>query len=171
MSGGGLNTAVGERPVSTGSAREVVHGDGLEQLAASLQRVEAKFDEQTALLRAILAELQGWRERERRPATVSRGDREVLQRLLPAIAGSVGSELFVTAELFEGDSPALRVALRDLNPKQVGRLLRRAVGTPIAGLVVERVSSEAGAVVWQLSEFVSNEKVFVPHGRRSKSVK
>jgi hypothetical protein len=97
---------------------------------------------------------------------LSRADRVRLARVLPAVAGAIGSELFLTHELFESDSAALRVALRGLNTRKVGRLLGRAEGTPIGGLVVERVTSEAGAIVWRVAEFLGNGKVSVTHALR-----
>lgn len=120
-----------------------------------------------ALLLELIAEVRGLREdlrQQRRPSSLSRADRAVLARLLPAISrGAFGSELFLTADVFASDNAALRVARRGLNARQLGRLLRRAVGTPIDGLVVERVASEAGAVVWRISEFLGNQNLFVPH--------
>ena len=120
-----------------------------------------------ALLQELVTEVRGLRadlrRQERRqalPVSLSRADRALLGYLLPAAAGTLGSELFCTSELFDSTHAALRVARRGLNARQVGRLLRRAVGIPIDGLVVERVASEAGAVVWRISEFLGEPKPF-----------
>jgi hypothetical protein len=122
------------------------------------------------LLRALVAGQQriiALLETRHRPATgLSRADRALLGRLLPVLGGVFGSELFNSADLCEHQAAALTLVLHGLNAKQVGRLLRRAVGTPIGGYLVERVGVEAGAVLWHVVRvpgFSGNEKVSVPH--------
>jgi hypothetical protein len=120
------------------------------------------------LLRELITEVRGLRAdlaRDRRPVTsLSRSDRTVLARLLPAIGGVVGSELFVTRDLFESDAAALQLVLRGLNAKQVGRLLRRGEGQAIDGYVIQRDGTELHAVLWRVvraPEFLTVQK---PHG-------
>jgi hypothetical protein len=120
------------------------------ELVAAVLRVEAKLDR-------LLA--------QRRPAsTLSREDYTRLARLLPALGGAIGSEPFIASEVIEHDSPAVRVGCRGMNARQLGRLLRRATGQPVAGLVVERLATEAGAVVWRVlrAEFPENKNPAVP---------
>jgi hypothetical protein len=115
--------------------------------------------EQVKGLRADLAQ-------HRPPSSLSREDRVLLARLLPAIGGALGSELFTSADVCEHASAALRLVRAGMNAKQLGRLLRRAADTPVAGYLVKRQGSEAGAALWQISqvpEFPGNEKVSVPH--------
>jgi hypothetical protein len=139
---------------------------------ALLLSVLAATTANTAAIETNTMELRGLREaltRDRRPSPLSREDRTRLTKLLPAIGGVVGSELFLVHELFESGSAALRVALRGMNAMQVGRLLRRAVGVPIGGLLVEREATEAGVVLWrvvQVSGVQGNENPFVPRAPR-----
>jgi hypothetical protein len=98
----------------------------------------------------IVAELRA--ERRARPRLTPE-DRVLLSRLLPCIAGAVGSESFTVAELAQ--LPAPRCAMKDagLNAKSVGRLLRRAAlaGEAVDELCVERVGSAAAGVgLWQV---------------------
>ena len=105
------------------------------------------------LQRQQLAELQRIRqllEQQRRPSHLTRGDRDKLTRILPAIAGALGSELFTARELLDQDAPALRLVLADLNARQVGRLLQRAEGENLEGFTVHRDGSEVGAVLWRV---------------------
>jgi len=131
--------------------------------------VLAELRAHTAELRAIRLLLEQWSHRPVMPSSLSRGDRAVLARLLPAIGGVLGSELFASADICESDAPALRLVRAGLTARQLGRLLRRAVGTPIAGYLVERVGAEAGVALWRVvavAEFSGNEKVSVPHAAR-----
>lgn len=102
---------------------------------------------------AVLAELRAIRqllERQQRPSSLTRADRTALARLLPAVGGVFGSDLFMVRELFESTAAAVRLVLEGCNPKQVGRLLRRAEGVPIAGLMVQRDGSELHAALWRI---------------------
>lgn len=107
-----------------------------------------------ALLEQLVAEVRGLRAdlaRDRRPLShLSRDDRERLARILPAVGGALGSDLFTARELVEHRSPALRVALHALNAKQLGRLLQRAEGRPLGAFIVQRDGVEVGAVLWRL---------------------
>ena len=123
------------------------------------------LDEVLAELRAIRVLLEQ-RQQPPSPPTLSREDRGRLSRLLPAVGATLGSELFTSSDLVEHESAALRVVCVDLTAKQLGRLLRRAAGTPIGGYLVERQGVEAGAVLWRVvavPEFPQNGKVSVPH--------
>ena len=89
-------------------------------------------------------------QRQAQPSTLSRDDRARLGRLLPAIVGAIGSELFHSAEIVEHESPALRVVATGLSAKRVGRLLRRATGIPVDEWLVERFGIEAGVTLWRI---------------------
>jgi hypothetical protein len=105
------------------------------------------------LLRELIAEVRGLREDMRAGRvgpSLSRADRLLLAKMLPAIGGVFGSELFNSAEVCEHDAAALRLVCRGLTVKQFGRLLRRGAGTPINGYAIEREGTEAGAVLWRV---------------------
>jgi hypothetical protein len=116
-------------------------------------------DQTETLLRELITEVRGLRlalERQRRPvATLSRDDRAVLSRLVPAIAGALGSEPFTSRDLPDA-SPGLRLVLRGLSPKQIGRLLSRAAGVPIDGWLVERCGTEINVTLWRVLASVNN---------------
>jgi hypothetical protein len=103
-----------------------------------------------ALLHEINAKLDVLLARQRRPLT--RADRVILGRLLPAIAGALGSEPFVTRDLFDGEMPALRLVTRGLTPRQAGRLFGRAERRrqAIDGYIVQRDGSELHAALWRI---------------------
>ena len=79
---------------------------------------------------------------------LSRADRELLAKLLPAIAGAFGSTPFASRDLFT--AAGVRVVVRGLSVKQVGQLLARGVGTPINGLIIERAGSELNVSLWRV---------------------
>lgn len=88
-----------------------------------------------------------------RPARgiLSRSDRARLSRLLPAIAGAYGSERFTARDLFEADAaPAVRLVVRGLNPRRVGRLFQRADQQAVDGYLVQRDGVELHAVLWRI---------------------
>ena len=108
---------------------------------------------QTLALQAqILAVLE---RRNGSDTPLTRADRDVLTRLLPAIAGALGSEPFASRDL-RGAAPGLRVVLRGMSPKQIGRLLSRAEGTPIEGWLVERCGTEINVTLWRVLASVNN---------------
>ena len=80
--------------------------------------------------------------------SLTRADRAVLARLLPAVAGALGSEPFASRDLCT--TPATRVVLRDLNVRQIGRLLARAEGIPIDGHVLEPAGVEINVRLWRV---------------------
>jgi hypothetical protein len=111
------------------------------------------------LLTTILAELRGMRADLRSnvthvqhlPTSLSRTDQARLARLLPAIAGALGSEEFTSRDLACHSAPALRLVLRGLSAKSIGRLLARADGVPtIDGWVVERRGVEINVALWRV---------------------
>ena len=111
----------------------------------------------TPLLGRILAEVQRIRQglegRRARASALSRTDRENLTKLLPAIVGALGSELFLVRDLFQSDAPALRLVLADWNALRLGRLLRRAEGHAIDGHMVQCEGHELGAALWRVVPF------------------
>jgi hypothetical protein len=117
-----------------------------------LAELVALHRQDVELQRQILAAL----ERSHRPVSaLSRSDRQVMERLLPAIAGALGSEQFTSRDLPDA-SPGLRVVLRDLSVKQIGRLLSRAEGVPIEGWIVERCGIEINVALWRVLASVSH---------------
>jgi hypothetical protein len=107
-------------------------------------------------LRGDLARLQG-------RSTLSRADRRILSKLLPALAGALGSELFLSCELLE--HAAVGLVCKGMSARQLGRLLRRSTGVPVDGYLVERVDEEAGAVVWRVvavADFLGGQNSGVP---------
>ena len=80
---------------------------------------------------------------------LTRADRLQLGRLLPVVAGVFGSEPFLSRDLFEHDSAALRLVCRGRNARRLGRLFQRAAGQVVDGLMVERAGVELGAILWR----------------------
>jgi hypothetical protein len=103
---------------------------------------------------AVLLELRAIRaalEHPHRPVSaLSRADRAVLARLLPAAGGVFGSEPFLTRDLFETDAAAVKVVTRGLNVRQVGRLFRRGEGQAIDGYMIQRDGAELNAILWRI---------------------
>lgn len=109
---------------------------------------------------AVLEELRAIRTalEDRPPApSLNRTDRALLARLLPAAGGVFGSEPFLTRDLFESEKPAVKLVLRGLNARQVGRLFRRGAGQAIDGYTIQRDGEELNAVLWRIfkAEIVS----------------
>lgn len=104
----------------------------------------------------VLAELAALRARmdavEHRlfHSTLRREDRATLERILPALAGALGSECFLAAEAVASDNPALVLVLAGMNARRLGRLLRRADGVEVCGYVARASGTEAGAVLWSV---------------------
>lgn len=110
-------------------------------------RLEALLEtliDEVRQLRVEMLEHQGRR-------TLSRADRATLEQLLPPIAGALDSELFLASDLFEHPSAALRLAIRALTPKKVGRLFKRGAGYAVGGYVVRSDGIEAGAHLWRVT--------------------
>jgi hypothetical protein len=105
------------------------------------------------LLRELVTEVRGLRadQRERRPVSaLSRSDRALMARLLPAAGGVFGSEQFLTRDLFESEAAAVKLVTRGLNVRQVGRLFRRGEGQAIDGYMIQRDGAELNAILWRI---------------------
>jgi hypothetical protein len=119
-------------------------------------------------IRALRAELA----RQQGQSTLTRADRAVLAKLLPAIGGVFGSEPFLSSEVCEHDEPGLRLVCTGISIRSLGRLLRRAAGVAVDGYMITRVAVEAGAVLWsvrRLPEFSEGQNSFVPPGASPRS--
>jgi hypothetical protein len=81
------------------------------------------------LITALAVRVQGL-EHRLSPAPLRREDRAALEHILPAIAGAVGSECFLAAEVIASEHAALRLVLDGLSGRQLGRLLRRGERYP-----------------------------------------
>ena len=99
-----------------------------------------------ALLQQILAAL----EPHRRPSPVTRTDRAVLARLLPAVVGVYGGETFSARDLCEDDRPAVRLVVRGQSVKRLAKLLARADGLAIDGLTLQRMGLEYQVTTWRI---------------------
>jgi hypothetical protein len=116
-------------------------------IEARLCALEAEVRELVTLNCAILATL----ERQQRPSSIpTRADRAVLEKILPAIAGAYGSDNFSSRDLVEDASPAVRLVVRGLSAKRVGKLFSRADGIPINGLMVQRQGEEFHVTAWRV---------------------
>jgi hypothetical protein len=108
------------------------------------------------LLRELVWEVRGLRadltvRREPARHALSRADLALLGRLLPAWAGTHGSDEQLTSRDLAADpAPAMRLVLRGLSVKQIGRLLARADGIPIGGYLVERCGIEINVTLWRV---------------------
>lgn len=104
----------------------------------------------------VLAELAALRarmdavEHQIAPRPLRRADREALARILPALAGSVGSECFLASEAVASKNPALVLVLAGMNARRLRRLLRRADGVEVCGHVARARGMEGGAVLWSV---------------------
>ena len=108
----------------------------------------APVSDVAALLRELIIEQKQTNELIRRLLDRSHGprlspaDRAALSELLPAVASRYGSGAFRAAEVCD---------LARLDPAELGRLLRRARGVDVDGLIVQRCGTEAGVALWQLT--------------------
>jgi hypothetical protein len=82
--------------------------------------------------------------------TLTRADRTLLARLLPALGGVYGPGTFSSRDLVEDAAPAVMPVIRGLSVKSIGKLLSRADGIPIDGLLVRRQGVEGRAMAWQV---------------------
>ena len=83
----------------------------------------------------------------RRSSRLSQADQDRLGRLLPVLAGAFGSAEFLTREVLAHESVGLHLVVRDLSARSLGRLLRRAAGVPVGGLLVERLGQADGGAL------------------------
>lgn len=111
-------------------------------------------DDVTALLRELVdvnRRMLAALEQQRRPIVpLSRGDRAVLAKMLPAIAGVYGSETFSARDLSEDDRPAVRLVVKGRSVKQIGKLLSRADGIGMGGLMLQRQGLEFQVTTWRI---------------------
>ena len=89
-------------------------------------------------------------EARQSPSSLCRPDREALQRILPAVAGALGSEYFLASETVASANAALVLVLAGMNARRLGKLLRRGDGVSVAGYVVHARGTESGAVLWEV---------------------
>jgi hypothetical protein len=91
------------------------------------------------------------------PRPLAPADSELLGALLPVMAEFAPPSLMWTAgEIFaqadEPDAGCLRTALAQIgSARALGKLLRRAVGVPIGGFVVERIADCRDGALWRVS--------------------
>jgi hypothetical protein len=100
------------------------------------------------LLHEILDELKAIRaslSTHKQPCS----DRDVLARLLPAIAGKLGSEGFQVRDVMRNE--IFRQLIGNRNAHQLGNLLAKWQGQNIGGLIVERLTTEHGVAVWRVT--------------------
>ena len=83
-------------------------------------------------------------------STLRREDRAALERILPAIAGALGSDCFLASEAVASADPALVLVFAGMNGRRLGRLLRRADGVEVCGYVARASGMEGGAVLWSV---------------------
>jgi hypothetical protein len=104
--------------------------------------------------RAVLAELRAIRavleQRQRPVVPLSRADRALLGRMLPALAGAFGSETFSARDLAEDERPAVRIVVQERTVKQLAQLFAKADGLPIEGLKLECHGLEERVTVWRI---------------------
>ena len=114
------------------------------------EQLEA-FRRDLAAMAAELATLRARLDAQQQPrARLSRVDRELLRRLLPAIVGVFGSDPFTSAEVVHHHAPGLRLLFEGWSAGRLGKLLKRGAGVVIDGLIVDRIGTEANAIVWHV---------------------
>ena len=79
-------------------------------------------------------------------STLRREDRAALERILPAIAGALGSDCFLASEAVASAD----LVFAGMNARRLGRLLRRADGVEVCGYVARASGMEGGAVLWSV---------------------
>jgi hypothetical protein len=109
----------------------------------------------------MMTELKGIRRAVERLArtdrVLSRADLALLDRLLPAVTGAIGSDWFLSRDLLQHHNAGLRLVLAGVNAKRLGNLLRRADGISIGAYQVERGPRELNSTLWRvLVSAVSN---------------
>jgi hypothetical protein len=109
--------------------------------------VEALLRELVDVNRQILSTLQ----QPRQVSPLTRADRTKLAAILPAIAGTLGSEPFASRDLVADDAaPALRLVFNGLTVKSISKLLARGEGVPLSGFMVERCGVEINVTLWRV---------------------
>jgi hypothetical protein len=126
------------------------NGSALPFSASSLDRRVEILQENITALEHRVAQLEATRVS---PAAVVRPrDHALLVRLLPAIAGAMGSEPFTSRDLVTEAAPGVRVVLGTRSVRTIGKLFSRAANIPVDGYLVERAGLELNVVVWRLVE-------------------
>ena len=72
----------------------------------------------------------------------------ILERLLPALGGSFGSDAWTVSELTS--DRVLSALLAPLNCRKTGKLLSRSIGKNINGYSLERMGDERGVALWRV---------------------
>lgn len=106
-----------------------------------------------ALLRELLSEIRGMRAdlRGGKASSLTRNDRVILERLLPAIGLLFPEEeLFTAREVRKHPAPGLGILLDGMDTRSIGRLLTRAAGVPIAGNTVDCSGRESNVVLYRV---------------------
>ena len=125
----------------------------LDDVAAALM-LQVVVDEQRrqgAVLDTIL-DLMRSRPRgsDADPRALTAADRATVGDMLPAIAGAYGDALFTAHDLCTDENPAVRLVVKGLSPKRLGKLLARAEGVPLAGLAIERGDKSINVWQWRI---------------------
>lgn len=113
------------------------------------RRLEAKIDRLLVQQTALLAHA----EVGRRSALVPK-DVDALACILPPLLGVFGGNEFSAAEALNHPATALRLVLDGMTAQRLGKLLRRAAGQHVDGMVVERYGAESGVVLWRVARLV-----------------
>jgi hypothetical protein len=112
---------------------------GLDALAA----VVALMRQQIATLQQEVSALKAAEAKRRKPTI------KLLRRLLPALAGSFGSNVWRATDALA--HPALRPLLRGWDARRLGIFLaNKATGVVVDGLVLERIGHEGHVALWKV---------------------
>jgi hypothetical protein len=103
------------------------------------QNLEPNRSVHSRALRARMDAVEAWQS----PSSLCRADREALERILPAVAGALGSEYFLAIEAVASENAAIVLVLAGMNARRLGKLLRRGDGVPVAGYAVHARGTEA----------------------------
>ena len=103
-------------------------------------------------LRAEISRVRG------RTRILSREDRALLDRLLPAVYGALGDATWSAADLFAHadldarlGSELVQILGVQPNRKAFGKLLSRAEGSAVGGFEIHRATRLRAGIVWRLS--------------------
>jgi hypothetical protein len=80
--------------------------------------------------------------------------RQRLAAILPVVAATFGSDLFLVSELFQSSAPALMFILQHETRRELGQLFARFVDQPIGDFVVKRCGHEHKVAVWMIERLV-----------------
>src|SRR5262245_24097901 len=102
------------------------------------------------LLRQILDRLEAIEAQLNGRRLLSETERAALERLLPALAGRFGSDVFTTRDVLSDVVLRSLVSANGNASQMLGNLFRKAVGVEIDGLMVRRVGQQSHAVLWTI---------------------